>query len=72
MKVYFNNDGRYGQDAVNIPVTVNNVPVGFVCEVNEERVTCYLWERYISEKQFGVRMSGEFQDIYEIGISTEG
>ena len=69
MKVYFDNDGSYGQSAVNIPVLVNNKPIGFVSEVTEERVTCYLWDRYIDKKQIGVSMYGE-QDICSIGIDN--
>ena len=26
---------------------VNDKPIGFISEVNEERVTCYLWDRYV-------------------------
>ena len=58
MVVYFNNDGSYGQSAINIPVLVNGKPIGFVSEVNKEHVTCYLWDRFIDRKQIGVSMYG--------------
>ena len=69
MMVYFNNDGSYGQGAVNIPVIVNGKQIGFVFEVTEEKVTCYLWDRFIDRKQFGVSMYGE-QDIRSIEINN--
>lgn len=47
MVVYFDNDGTYKQGAVKAPVVVNDKPIGFISEVNEERVTCYLWDRYV-------------------------
>ena len=49
MVIYFNNDGTYKQEAVNAPVLVDDKPIGFISEVNEERVTCYLWDRYVRE-----------------------
>ena len=69
MKVYFNNDGSYGQNAVHIPVVVNGKPIGFVSEVNQEHVTCILWDRFVDRKQIGVSMYGE-QDICSIEINT--
>lgn len=48
MEVYFNNDGSYGQGAVYAPVLVNDKPIGFVSEVTLERVTCYLWDKFIN------------------------
>lgn len=47
MTIYFNNDGAYKENALNAPVLVNDKPIGFISEVNEERVTCYLWDRYV-------------------------
>lgn len=47
MTIYFNNDGTYKEDALNAPVLVNDKPIGFISEVTEERVTCYLWDRYV-------------------------
>lgn len=47
MTIYFNNDGTYKEDALNAPVLVNDKPIGFILEVTEERVTCYLWDRYV-------------------------
>ena len=68
MKVYFVNDGSYGKSAVNIPVTVNNMPVGFVSEVDEERVTCCLWGRYIIKERIGYNLCSKEQDIHSIGF----
>lgn len=68
MEVYFKNDGSYGKSAVNIPVTVNNMPVGFVSEVDEERVTCCLFDRYIVKKQIGYNLCSKEQNIYSIGF----
>ena len=68
MEVYFNNDGSYGQEAVHIPVTVNGKPIGFVSEVTEERVTCYLWDRFIKKEQIGYRACSKEQDIRAINI----
>ena len=69
MVVYFNNDGSYGKSAINIPVLVNGNPIGFVSEIDEERVACYLWDRFIDRKQIGVSMYGE-QDICSIEINN--
>lgn len=68
MKVYFANDGSYGESAINIPVTVNNMPVGFVSEVNEGCVTCYLWDRYIIKEQMGINSCSKEQNIRSIGF----
>lgn len=49
MVVYFDNDGTYKKDAINKPVLVNDIPIGFISEVNDERVTCYLFDRYVGK-----------------------
>lgn len=67
MEVYFKNDGSYGQSAVKVPIIVNGKPIGFICEVTEELVTCYLWDRYIRKEVLGIHFSGEI-DISSIGI----
>ncbi len=69
MKVYFDNNGSYGQSAVNAPIIVNGKPIGFICEVSKERVVCYLWDRYVYKNQIGVSISGE-QDIRSIEIKN--
>ena len=71
MEVYFKNDGSYGESAVNIPVTVNNMPVGFVSKVNEEYVTCCLWGRYIIKEQIGYNLCSKEQNIRSIGFQTD-
>lgn len=71
MRVYFANDGSYDKSAVNIPVIVNNMPVGFVSEVNEGCVTCYLWDRYIvkeQKEQMGINLCSKEQNIRSIGF----
>ena len=68
MIVYFNNDGSYGQNAVHIPVLVNGKPIGFVSEVTEERVTCYLWKKFVKEEQIGVNVLTKEQNIHAIRI----
>lgn len=62
MEIYFKNDGSYGKSAVN------NMPVGFVSEVDEERVTCCLWDRYIIKEQIGYNLCSKEQDIHSIGF----
>lgn len=69
MEVYFNNDGSYGQSAVKAPVVVNGKPIGFIYEVTKERVTCYLWDKFVHKEQIGVSMFGE-QDIVSIRIEN--
>lgn len=71
MEVYFNNDGSYGQGAVNIPVLVNGKPIGFVSEVTEERVTCYLWDRFICTELYQVNITKKEQDIRSIAINND-
>ena len=68
MEVYFKNDGSYGQNAVNIPIIVNGKPIGFICEVTEERVTCYLWDRFVDKEQIGFNAFSREQDIRAISI----
>ena len=68
MEVYFKNDGTYGQSAVKAPVVANNKPIGFICEVTEERVTCYLWDKFIHKEQFSFDAFSREQDICAISI----
>ena len=68
MEVYFRNDGSYGQKAVKIPVIANGKPIGFVSEVTEERVTCYLWDRFIQKDQICFNAFSREQDIRAISI----
>lgn len=68
MEIYFDNDGSYGQGAVKAPVVVNGKPIGFICEVTEERVTCYLWDRFVQKEQFGFNACSREQDIRAISI----
>lgn len=71
MEVYFKNDGSYGESAVNIPVTVDNMPVGFVSKVNEEYVTCCLWDRYIIKEELGPDLCSKKHYIRSIGFEIE-
>lgn len=66
MRVYFANDGSYGKSAINTPVTVNDMPVGFVLEVNEGCVTCYLWDRYIIKERIDYNACSQEQNIRSI------
>jgi hypothetical protein len=50
--IYFDNDGTYDEEAVNMPVLVNDKPIGFVSEVNRERITCYLWDIYVKTMHY--------------------
>ena len=66
MVVYFDNDGTYKEDAIKAPVVVNDKPIGFISEVNEERVTCYLWDRYVKKVEGlhkGIPYETEFRCI---------
>ena len=71
MEVYFNNDGSYGQNAVNIPVLVNNKPIGFVSKVDQERVTCYIWDRFVCTELYQVNLTKKEQDIRSISICND-
>ena len=68
MEIYFENDGSYGQSAVKAPFVVNGKPIGFICEVTEERVTCYLWDKFIQKEQCGFNAFSREQDIRAINI----
>ena len=70
MEVYFKNDGSYGQNAVLIPVLINGKPIGFVSEVNEDKVTCHLWDRFISTELYQINITQKEQDIHSISINT--
>ena len=71
MEVYFKNDGSYGESAINIPVTINSRPVGFVSEVNEGYVTCYLFDKYIIKEQTGFNLCSKEQNICSIGFEID-
>ena len=68
MEVYFKNDGSYGQSAVRTPIVVNGKPIGFICEVTEKRVACYLWDRFVQKEQIGINAFSTEQDIRAISI----
>ena len=70
MKVYFDNDGSYGQNAVHIPVIVNEKPIGFISEVNQERVTCILWDKFVDVEMNAVNITKKEQDILSIRINN--
>lgn len=70
MKVYFDNDGSYGEKSVKSPIIVNGKPIGFIAEVSKERVTCFLFDRYVYKEQIGCNVFDEVQDIRSIGISN--
>ena len=70
MEVYFKNDGSYGQNAVRIPVLVNGKPIGFVSEVTEGLVTCYLWDRFVDTELYQINITKKEQNIRSISIST--
>lgn len=70
MVIYFDNDGTYKEDAVKAPVLVNDKPIGFISEVNEKRVTCYLWDRYVKKLE---RMKDGYSfttEFYAISIEV--
>ena len=69
MKIYFNNNGCYGQDAVYRPVLVEDVPIGFIYEVTKEQVTCYIWDKFINVESVGLNITKAEQNILSIGIT---
>lgn len=50
MKIYFENNGTYNQKAVGAPVKLNDFPIGYICDVSDEKVTCEIWNRYITKE----------------------
>jgi hypothetical protein len=68
MEVYFKNDGSYGQGAVKAPIVANDRPIGFIDEVTEEQVTCYLWDKFVYKEQIGFSAFSKEQDIRAIRI----
>lgn len=68
MKIYFDNDGSYGQKAVGVPVLINDRAIGYVCEVTASTVVCELFNRYIKREQIGLYAFQNEQDIRSIGI----
>lgn len=71
MEIYFDNDGSYGSAAVGIPVMSNKRPIGFVCSVTADRVTCRIWDQYVAREQILMNLSTTEQDIRSIGIYTD-
>ena len=73
MVVYFDNDGTYAKDAEKHPILVNDKPIGFISEVNEERVTCYLWDDYVYKIKRIDADAGNVgkRKFYGIGIRCE-
>lgn len=70
MTIYFSNDGTYGQKAVGIPVMSDNQPIGYVCEVTSQCVTCTIWDRFIRIEQSSYNLLSTEQDISSIGVVT--
>lgn len=70
MKIYFDNDGSFGLSAIKAPIIVNNKPVGFIEDVDEQRVTCFLFDKYVFKEQIGLNFSTTEQDIRCIGINN--
>lgn len=70
MEIYFKNDGSYDQRAVKIPVFMNGTPIGWITEVTPERVTCYLWDRFIKREPFGYNSNGA-QNIGSISVELK-
>ena len=70
MIIYFENDGSYGQGAVKRPILVNKNAIGFIDEVTEERVTCYLFDRFVRREQVGYAAFSKEQDILAISIEV--
>jgi hypothetical protein len=70
MIVYFENDGSYGEGAVKRPILVNEKPIGFIHEVTEELVTCYLFDRFVHKEIFAINAFSKEQDIRAISIEV--
>lgn len=70
MKIYFNNDGKYGQSAVHAPIIINDKVIGFIAEVDDAQVTCYLWDRFVFEEQCGLNAFSNEQNIRAIVVKT--
>lgn len=68
MKIFFENDGSFGDNSVRRPIIVNDKPIGFIAEVSKEHVTCFLFDRYVYMEQIGHNMFDSVQDIRAIGI----
>lgn len=67
--IYFENDGSYGQDAAKRPILVNEKPIGFIYEVTEELVTCYLFDIFVHKEIFAINVFSKEQDIRAISIN---
>lgn len=44
MKLYFDNSGVFNQTHVKSPVLINDVCMGFIEEVTDERVTMHIFK----------------------------
>lgn len=68
MKICFDNDGSYDKRAINVPVVMDESPIGYVSDASEDKVTCCIWDRYVNKEQFGFNTTTPEQDIASIGI----
>ena len=50
MEVSFKNDGAYNESAVNSPVLVNNTPIGVICVVDADTVTCEIFDLFVGKE----------------------
>ena len=69
MVVYFNNNGKYNESHENIPIIVNDKPIGFIFKVNEEHVTCFIWDRYVKADEYLTSMNPIKNEIRSISIN---
>ena len=68
MKIFFNNDGSYGEGALYRPVLINDKPIGFISEVTDDYVACHLFDMFVAKQQNTINVTKKVQDIMAIGI----
>ena len=71
MKIYFNNDGSFGSKAIGAPVVFNDIPIGYVCDVSESKVSLHIWDRFVNINTPCINISTREQDIMSIEIKTK-
>ena len=47
INISFVNNGQYGEDAINAPITKDGIAIGVITDVNKDKVKGYIWENYM-------------------------
>lgn len=47
MKISFENRFNYNENMIGTPIIKDNIPVGYISDVNEKEITGFIWDKYM-------------------------